>query len=243
MIPTWPDRRHLGRADLPDARQRRPRHHAERPDLRQRAARRVRLSGHTIVPAEAAGIPRDRIIVDPGIGFGKTLDHNLTCCADCRCFTGWAAPILLGASRKRFIGTMHRHREARDRTAGSSPSRCTASAQGVQILRVHDTVETRQALRLQLSNGGAADDTQTLWHRRRARAGKPHPMTAEMALKIGAAAGRYFRNDGSNGHRVVIGKDTRLSGYMFENALTAGLTSTGMNVLLLGQSRPRLSGF
>ena len=60
------------------------------------------------------------------------------------------------------------------------------------------------------------------------------PMTAEMALQIGAAAGRYFRNDGSNGHRVVIGKDTRLSGYMFENALTAGLTSTGMNVLLLG---------
>ena len=61
-----------------------------------------------------------------------------------------------------------------------------------------------------------------------------YPMTAEMALKIGAAAGKYFRNDGSNGHRVVIGKDTRLSGYMFENALTAGLTSTGMNVLLLG---------
>jgi phosphoglucosamine mutase len=60
------------------------------------------------------------------------------------------------------------------------------------------------------------------------------PMTADMALKIGAAAGRYFRNDGSNGHRVVIGKDTRLSGYMFENALTAGFTSTGMNVLLLG---------
>lgn len=61
-----------------------------------------------------------------------------------------------------------------------------------------------------------------------------YPMTAEMAFKIGAAGGRYFRNDGSNGHRVVIGKDTRLSGYMFENALTAGLTSTGMNVLLLG---------
>jgi phosphoglucosamine mutase len=59
-------------------------------------------------------------------------------------------------------------------------------------------------------------------------------MTAEMALKIGAAAGRYFRRDGSDTHRVVIGKDTRLSGYMFENALTAGFTSTGMNVLLLG---------
>ncbi|MDP5366889.1 MAG: phosphoglucosamine mutase [Paracoccaceae bacterium] len=62
-----------------------------------------------------------------------------------------------------------------------------------------------------------------------------HPMTAEMALRIGAAVGRYFRRDGgSTVHRVVIGKDTRLSGYMFENALTAGLTSTGMNVLLLG---------
>jgi phosphoglucosamine mutase len=62
-----------------------------------------------------------------------------------------------------------------------------------------------------------------------------HPMTAEMALRIGAAVGRYFRREEmSSAHRVVIGKDTRLSGYMFENALTAGLTSTGMNVLLLG---------
>ncbi|WP_353472993.1 phosphoglucosamine mutase [Salipiger sp. H15] len=61
-----------------------------------------------------------------------------------------------------------------------------------------------------------------------------YPMTAEMALAIGAAAGRYFRREAGGTHRVVIGKDTRLSGYMFETALTAGLTSTGMNVLLLG---------
>lgn len=59
-----------------------------------------------------------------------------------------------------------------------------------------------------------------------------YPMTAEMAMKLGAAAGRYFRKDQGR-HRVVIGKDTRLSGYMFENALTAGFTSTGMDVLLL----------
>lgn len=59
-------------------------------------------------------------------------------------------------------------------------------------------------------------------------------MTAETALRIGAAVGRYFKRDASGVHRVVIGKDTRLSGYMFENALTAGLTSMGMNVLLLG---------
>ena len=69
------------------------------------------------------------------------------------------------------------------------------------------------------------------------------PMTAEMALRLGAAAGRYFRRDGRNGHRVVIGKDTRLSGYMLENALTAGLTSTGMNVLLLGPVPTPAVGF
>ena len=61
-----------------------------------------------------------------------------------------------------------------------------------------------------------------------------HPMTAEMALRIGAAVGHYFGRDNGGVHRVVIGKDTRLSGYMFENALTAGLTSTGMSVLLMG---------
>lgn len=70
-----------------------------------------------------------------------------------------------------------------------------------------------------------------------------YPMTAEMALRLGAAAGRYFRRDGSTAHRVVIGKDTRLSGYMLENALTAGLTSTGMNVLLLGPVPTPAVGF
>jgi phosphoglucosamine mutase len=68
-------------------------------------------------------------------------------------------------------------------------------------------------------------------------------MTAEMALKLGAAAGRYFRTDGQNKHRVVIGKDTRLSGYMLENALTAGLNSTGMNVLRLGPVPTPAVGF
>ena len=61
-----------------------------------------------------------------------------------------------------------------------------------------------------------------------------YPMTAETVLKIGSAVGWYFGQQAGGVHRVVIGKDTRLSGYMFESALTAGLTSTGMNVLLLG---------
>ncbi len=76
----------------------------------------------------------------------------------------------------------------------------------------------------------------------RGRANTP-PMTADMALRLGAAAGRYFRRTGANRHRVVIGKDTRLSGYMLENALTAGLTSTGMNVLLLGPVPTPAVGF
>lgn len=59
------------------------------------------------------------------------------------------------------------------------------------------------------------------------------PMTPDIALKLGAAAGRHFRKDQKQ-HRVIIGKDTRRSSYMFENALTAGFTSTGMNVYLLG---------
>jgi phosphoglucosamine mutase len=70
-----------------------------------------------------------------------------------------------------------------------------------------------------------------------------YPMTAEMALKLGTAAGRYFRREGAGDHRVVIGKDTRLSGYMLENALTAGLTSAGMNVLLLGPVPTPAVGF
>ena len=59
------------------------------------------------------------------------------------------------------------------------------------------------------------------------------PMTPDVALRLGAAAGRYFRQDKKE-HRVIIGKDTRRSSYMFENALTAGFTSTGMDVYLLG---------
>ena len=61
-----------------------------------------------------------------------------------------------------------------------------------------------------------------------------YPMTAEMALRLGAAVGNYFGRQKARSKRVVIGKDTRQSGYMFEYALTAGLTSTGMNALLLG---------
>ncbi|MBG0789150.1 MAG: phosphoglucosamine mutase [Desulfovibrionaceae bacterium] len=63
--------------------------------------------------------------------------------------------------------------------------------------------------------------------------GNIFPMTPEIALRLGLAAGQYFRNGGKN-HRVVIGKDTRLSGYVFETALTSGLCANGMDVFLVG---------
>lgn len=70
-----------------------------------------------------------------------------------------------------------------------------------------------------------------------------HPMTAEMALRLGTAAGHFFQRHGQDDHRVVIGKDTRRSGYMLETALTAGLTSVGMNVMLLGPVPTPAVGF
>jgi dihydropteroate synthase len=99
--------------------------------------------------AEAAGIKRDKIITDPGIGFGKTLQHNVSLLQNLSLYHDLGCPILLGASRKRFIGTIGNAPDPLDRTAGSVAVALHGAAQGVQILRVHDTFETRQALSLQ----------------------------------------------------------------------------------------------
>jgi dihydropteroate synthase len=101
-----------------------------------------------IEAAEAAGIPRDRIITDPGIGFGKNIQHNLKLIRGLSLFHGLGCPILLGASRKRFIGTIGHAPEADQRGPGTLAVTFAGLAQGVQINRVHDTTETRQALRL-----------------------------------------------------------------------------------------------
>ncbi|RIA56028.1 dihydropteroate synthase [Dichotomicrobium thermohalophilum] len=101
--------------------------------------------------AIAAGIPKERIAVDPGIGFGKTLQHNLTLLNGLSLFHGLGVPVLVGASRKRFIGTLNDEREPKKRVPGSIAAAITAASQGVQILRVHDVRETRQALRVWLS--------------------------------------------------------------------------------------------
>lgn len=96
----------------------------------------------------ADGLPRGLIAVDPGIGFAKTLDHNLALLNRISLFHAIGCPVLLGASRKRFIGTISGVDAADQRVFGSVAVALAAVAQGVQILRVHDVAATRQALTL-----------------------------------------------------------------------------------------------
>lgn len=96
----------------------------------------------------SAGVQRSQIIADPGIGFGKTLDHNLTLLARLSLFHGLGVPILLGASRKRFIGTIGKADAAEDRMPGSLAVVLAALKHGTQIVRVHDVPETVQAIAL-----------------------------------------------------------------------------------------------
>ena len=105
-----------------------------------------------VAEAEAAGIPRADIAIDPGIGFGKTLAHNLALLARLSLFHNLGLPVLLGASRKRFIGTIARQDEAARRMPGSLAVALAGAAQGVQMIRVHDVDETRQALTLWLAS-------------------------------------------------------------------------------------------
>jgi dihydropteroate synthase len=95
---------------------------------------------------EAAGMKRGLIAVDPGIGFGKTVDHNLEILARLGLYSGLGCPVLLGASRKSFIGKISRAEEPKDRLAGSLAAVLAAARQGVRLFRVHDVAETRQAL-------------------------------------------------------------------------------------------------
>ncbi len=94
----------------------------------------------------AAGISKDVIIADPGIGFGKSIQHNLTLLNKISIFHGLGVPILLGASRKGFIGKLSGEHDAQNRVGGSIAAALTAVSQGVQIVRVHDVEQTRQAL-------------------------------------------------------------------------------------------------
>ena len=101
----------------------------------------------------AAGIERDRICLDVGIGFGKTHQHNLTLLANCHRFHDLGCPILVGHSRKGFIGKVIGDNAA-DRTGGTIGAAISLALQGVQIIRVHDVAAVRQALLLFEATGG-----------------------------------------------------------------------------------------
>ena len=101
-----------------------------------------------IAAAEHGGIARDKILVDPGIGFGKTVAHNLELINGLALFHGLGCPIVFGASRKRMIGALAHEAPADRRLAGSLALALKAVEQGVQIVRVHDVPETVQALKI-----------------------------------------------------------------------------------------------
>ena len=97
---------------------------------------------------DSHGIAPEQIIADPGIGFGKTQGHNLALLARLGLFHGLGVPILLGASRKGFIGTIGKAPVAADRAAGSVGVALAALGHGIQMLRVHDVLQTIQAIAL-----------------------------------------------------------------------------------------------
>ena len=99
-----------------------------------------------VAACEAAGIPRHRIVVDPGIGFGKTIAHNLEILARLTLFHTLGCGLLIGVSRKSSIGRLSGAASVEERLPGSIAGELQALRQGAQILRVHDVVETKQAV-------------------------------------------------------------------------------------------------
>ncbi len=110
----------------------------------------ARFLGQRAGAAMAAGVAREHILLDPGIGFGKTLEHNLALLGALEHFAGLGFPILLGASRKRFIaGIDPTAGEASDRLGGSLAAALYGARAGAAMVRVHDVRETVQALEVQ----------------------------------------------------------------------------------------------
>ena len=101
-----------------------------------------------VAAAESAGIPHGRVLIDPGIGFGKTLEHNLALIRRLSLLHGLGCPVLLGASRKGFVGRISGETAPDRRAAGSIAAGLAGLAQGVQVLRAHDVAETVQAVRV-----------------------------------------------------------------------------------------------
>ncbi len=103
--------------------------------------------GDRVEAAVGAGIDLERLCIDPGIGFGKTLEHNLAILHDIRAFHHLGVPVLVGPSRKRFIGTLT-DTEVDDRIEGTAGVVAWCAAEGVDIVRVHDVKEMTRVVRV-----------------------------------------------------------------------------------------------
>ena len=97
---------------------------------------------------QESGVSTEQIVLDPGIGFGKTCEHNLELLAGLRHFKTYQRPLLVGASRKGFIGQVTGAKEAAERLPGSLACAIAATEAGAQIIRTHDVAATKQALRM-----------------------------------------------------------------------------------------------
>jgi dihydropteroate synthase len=107
------------------------------------------VAGYLLAQAamlEANGVDRERIALDPGIGFGKTLEHNLALIANVGVLAEYGYPVVIGASRKRFIGELTGEADPKARLAGSLAAAVAAVRGGAAVVRVHDVAETVQAL-------------------------------------------------------------------------------------------------
>ena len=176
--------------------------------------------------------------MDPGFGFGKTLSHNLQLLAGLQAFERLQCPLLVGLSRKSMF-KMLLNADLDQRLPGSLSAAVLAVANGARIIRSHDVWQTVHAV-------DTAWAVASPWPRgERAMTGRRYfgtdgirgrvgqaPISADFMLNLGRAAGTVLsrQHDGT----VLIGKDTRISGYMFESVLEAGLVAAGVNVKLLG---------
>src|SRR5690606_6363160 len=125
-----------------------PRSMQEAPHYEDVVAEVHRFLADRILPAELAGIARARLVVDPGFGFGKDDNHNLTLLAQLERFASLGVPVLAGLSRKRTIGALTGHEVPAARVSGSVAAHLVAAQRGARIVRVHDVAATVDALKV-----------------------------------------------------------------------------------------------
>ena len=125
-----------------------PRSMQDAPDYDDVVAQVHRFLAERIFAAEMAGIAKQRIVIDPGFGFGKTLAHNLTLLAQLERYTDLGVPVLAGLSRKKSIGELTGRALARERVHGSVAAHLIAAQRGARLLRVHDVAATVDALKV-----------------------------------------------------------------------------------------------